>query len=1080
MNRRFAVILVLVLAGLLSTPAWSQTGTATVSGVITDPSGAILLGSTVTVTNVQTGVKRTTQTNNDGLYFVGALLPGEYEIRVEHAGFRTSVTKGIVLLIDQQSRQDVSLIVGIAQQTVEVTATAEQFLEPNSSQLQQVITGTLTVELPLNGRNVNQLITLNTGVTTTTGSFFKGVGVDLAINGQRSSTNAFLIDGLDNVEFMGQSPNITLQPDAVREFNVMTNSFSAEYGRSNAGVVNIGMRSGTNEFHGNAFEFVRNNIFNANDFFSNRTHQAKLPFRFNQFGGTFGGPIKKNKLFFFGGFQATLTRSHSTTILSVPPLAWRTGDFSSLLAQGVQIYDPTAVTGVVNGLPVRTPFVNNQIPVGKQDPAGQKLLQLYPTPNLPGNFSNFVEPLGTATNDYQGNFKLDYQVAPMDVITGSFNIDDSANTNDAFFGNIGGGGPLPINDFRSQNLGASYTHTFSASLLNTLAYGYLRRSINSLPSGFGLQLNQQFGIPGISTDPTASGLAAINPSGFTGLGGQVFFPQIVTEQSHQIYDNLSWTRGRHVIKIGVDYHRRLLHLFQAGFPRGLFNFDSLVTSQAGVGGNSIASMLIGYSSFAERDFLTQFINQSGNEYAGYFQDDFHVSKRLTLNLGLRYDYFSPQVEANNRQANFNINTVALDVAGQNGVSRGLVAADHHDVGPRLGFAFTPFSDGKTVLRGGYGIFYFAEQNALATLNRLAYNIPFYFLQTIAQSGLTIVTPTLRLSTGIPAPPPANPAAPFGTVQYRVPGLDDSMVQSWNLDIQREVTHDTVLDVAYAGSRGSDLLAIRNPNQPPPGPVRVFPISPAIGQIFTMTNQGYSNYNALQVKVNKRLSAGLTFLASYTWSKAIDNTPGYWPNSGFSQLPQDSLHPDNGERGLSDWDIRNNLVFSYSWEIPVGRNRRFMSHANTAAELILGGWQMTGILGLRSGTPFSPFITADQANTAFGGNLRPNRTGSGKASNQTVDHWFDTSAFPLPALFTYGNSTRNILIGPDLNNFDMGLFKNFRVTEHTQLQFRAEFFNITNTPHFGLPNPFTNIPQGGTITTLTTPPRVIQFGMKLGF
>ena len=248
----------------------------------------------------------------------------------------------------------------------------------------------------------------------------------------------------------------------------------------------------------------------------------------------------------------------------------------------------------------------------------------------------------------------------------------------------------------------------------------------------------------------------------------------------------------------------------------------------------------------------------------------------------------------------------------------------------------------------------------------------------------------------------------------------------------------------------------------------------------MTNQGESNYNALQVKVNKRLSAGLTFLASYTWSKAIDNTPGYWPNSGFSQLPQDSQHPDVGERGLSDWDIRNNLVFSYSWEIPVGRNRRFMSHANTAADLILGGWQMTGILGLRNGTPFSPFITVNQANTAFGGNLRPNRNGSGNVSNPTVDKWFDTSAFSLPALFTYGNSTRNILIGPGLNNFDMGLFKNFRVTEHAQLQFRAEFFNITNTAHFGLPNPFTNLAQGGTITTLTTPPRVIQFGMKLGF
>lgn len=1078
MNRSFAAALVLVCAVLLSSPLWSQTGTATISGVITDSSGAILPGTSITVVNVQTGLSRTVQSNDAGLYVVGALLPGEYEIRVEHAGLRPFVLKGIVLSIDQRSRQDVSLTVGSAQQVVEVTASAEQFLEPNSSQLQQVITATLILELPLNGRNVNQLITLNTGVTTTTNSFFKNVGVDLAINGQRSSTNAFLIDGLDNIEFMGQSPNITLQPDAVREFNVMTNAYAAEYGRSNAGIINVAMRSGTNNFHASAFEFVRNEIFNANDFFSNRAHRPKPPFRFNQFGGTVGGPVVKDKLFFFAAYQGTLTRSHSTTLQSVPPLAWRTGDFSSLLAQGVQLYDPTSVTGTSGGFPVRTPFANNQIPVNKQDPAAQKLLQLYPSPNLPGDFLNYVIALGSKTNDHQGNYKMDFQATSKDTISGSWNIDDSANTNDPAFGNIGGGGPLPINDFRGQNLGVSYTRTFSPTLLNTLAYGYLRRTIDSLPSGFGLPLNQQIGIPGISTDPTASGLAFIAPSGYSALGGQVFFPQIVTEQSHQIYDSLMWTRGRHVIKTGFDYHRRLLHLFQAGFPRGLFTFDRLVTAQAGVGGHAIASMLTGFYGFTERDFLTQFINQSGNEYAGYIQDDFRVTKRLTLNLGLRYDYFSPQVEAENRQANFNITTVALDLAGQSGNSRALVDADHHDVGPRLGFAYSPFANGKTVIRGGYGIFYFAEQNALATLNRLTYNIPFYFLQTIAQSGL--FTPTLALSNGIPAPPPPNPTQPFGTVQYRVPGLEDSMVQSWNLDVQREIFHDTLLDVAYAGSKGSNLLAIRNPNQPPPGATRVFPISPAIGLLFTMTNQGASNYNALQVKVNRRLSAGLTFLASYTWSKSIDNTVGYWPNSGISQLPQDSLHPNQGERGLSDWDIRNDLVFSYSWEIPVGHGRRYMSQANTAFDLILGGWQMTGILGLRSGTPFSPFIATNRANTAFGGNLRPDRLGKGTSSNPNVDHWFDKTAFALPALFTYGNSTRNILIGPGLNNFDMGLFKNFRVTEHSQLQFRAEFFNITNTPHFGLPNAFIDLPQGGTISTLTTPPRVIQFGMKLNF
>jgi len=1072
----FSALSVLIL--LLPISSWSQTGTATVSGEITDQSGAVLAGVHVVVTNVGTGISRAAQTNDAGIYTVGALPPGEYEVQVAHDGFQTLARKGIVLLIDQHSRQDAALQIGNSNQAIEVTATADQYLEPSSSQLHQVISGELTQELPLNGRNINQLISLNTGVTTTTNSFFKGVGVDLAINGQRSSTNSFLVDGLDNVEFMSQAPNITLQPDAVREFDVMTNSFSAEYGRSNAGVINVAMRSGTNKLHGGAFEFLRNNVLDANDYFSDRFNVPKLPFHFNQFGGTLGGPIIKNRLFFFAGYQGTTTRSSSTRVLSVPPNAWRTGDFSSLLGAGIQLYDPTTVTGVdANGLPIRAPFAGNIIPAGKQDIAGQNLLQLYPEPNQPGDVLNYVTGIGNRIDDHQGNLKIDFQATAKDSISGRWNVDDSKNRFDPNFGNIGGGGNLPVNDFRGQDLAATSTHVFSASLVNTFGYGYLRRTVNGLPSGFGLDLNQQIGIAGISSDPTASGLAFIGPAGWDALGGQTFFPQIVTIQSHQFIDNLSWVKGRHSLKIGGEYHRRLLHLFQAGFPRGLFLFDPLVTSQAGAGGNAIASMLMGFPSFAERDFLDHFIDQSGNEFGIYFQDDIRVNKKLTLNLGIRYDLFTPQIEAHDRQANFDLATKSMLLAGQNGNSRSLANTDTNNVGPRIGFAYTPIANGKTVLRGGYGNYYFAEQNALATLDRLSYNIPFYFLQTVTQSGL--FTPTLQVSAGIPAPPAPDPSNPFGKVGYRVPSLEDSRVQSWNLDIQRELLPNTLFDVAYAGSHGN-VLAIRNPNQPPPGAVRVFPVSPNIGLLFTMTNEGYSDYNSLQAKLTRRVARGLTFLGSYTWSKSTDNTVGYWPNSGISQLPQDSLHPNQGEHGLSDWDIRHNFIFSYSWEIPVGRGRKFLGDGNAVLDRIIGGWQMTGILGLHSGTPFTPLITVNRANTANGGGLRPDRLGDPNLSDPSVDRWFDTSKYALPALFTYGDESRNVLIGPGLRNFDMGLFKNFAITEAATLQFRAEFFNLTNTPHFGLPNPFVNIPQGGTITSLSTPPRQIQFGVKVNF
>ncbi|MGP8258307.1 MAG: carboxypeptidase regulatory-like domain-containing protein [Methanoregula sp.] len=1076
-----------MLANLLIIPlmfvgtAAAQNPGGTISGVVSDPSGAVLQGTKVTVTNVNTGVAQTTSSNETGLYTVIALEPGQYEIQASHAGFQTVVRKGVVLLIDQQSRQDLVLAVGTSTQSVTVTATTAQFLEPESSDLHQVIEGDLTLELPLNGRNINQLITLDTGVTTTTASFFKGVGVDLAINGQRSSTNAFLIDGLDNVEFMSQAPNITLEPDAVQEFDVMTNTFSAEYGRSDAGVINVATRSGTNQLHGDLFEFVRNDALDANDFFSNRYQIAKLPFQFNQFGASLGGPIRKNKIFYFGAYQGTLTRTSSTNILSVPPVAWRTGDFSSLLAEGIQLYDPTTVTGTdSNGLPIRAPFVGNQISMAKQDSAGRNLLALYPAPNQPGDDLNYVTPLKTADNDHQGNLKVDYAATSKDTVSGRWNIEDSDNLSDPDFGNTGGGGALPIDHVRSQDAAGTYVHTFKPNLLNTAAYGYLRQSIQNLPSGYGLELNQQVGIGGSSTLPTASGLASINPDGWDGLGGQVFFPQIVTIQTHEIMDNLTWMRGRHSIKIGGDYDLRLLSLFQAGFPRGYFGFDPLITGQEGLPstGNAIASLLMGFPDFGQQDYLNHFIDQSGNEFSAYLQDDYRVSRKLTLNLGIRYDLYTPQVEAQNRQANFDMTTKTLLLAGQNGNSRGLVDTDYHNVGPRVGFAYSPFSNNKTVIRGGYGIFYMSEQNALATLNRLAYNIPFYYLQTVPQVGL--FNPFFSLSGGLPAIPTPDPTQPFGTVQYRVPGLHDSMVHSWNLDVQHEVMADTLLDVAYAGSRGVGILAIRNPNQPPAGPVQVYPVSPNIGLLFTMTNDGESDYDALQVKLNRRFSHGLTFLGSYTYSHSIDNGPGYWPNSGISQLPQDSLHPNNGERGSSDWDIRQNFIFSTDWQIPVGRGRKFLGDSRGVVDQVLGGWQMTGILGLASGTPFTPYITLDQANTAYGGDLRPNIIRNPAVSHPNADQWFNTSAYAEPALFTYGDASRNTLVGPGLRNLDMGLYKNFRLSESFRLQFRAEFFNLTNTAHFGLPNPFVDIPQGGTITTLTTPPRNVQLALKLNF
>ena len=514
------------------------------------------------------------------------------------------------------------------------------------------------------------------------------------------------------------------------------------------------------------------------------------------------------------------------------------------------------------------------------------------------------------------------------------------------------------------------------------------------------------------------------------------------------------------------------------YPRGYFFFDNLFTSQGLVGGNPIASGLLGYPGRMQRDVLGHFIEQRSFELGAFVQDDIRVNSRLTLNLGLRYDVFPPPTEVQNLQANFDMATKGMDIAGQNGVSRGLINTDKNDFGPRAGFAYslTP----KTVLRGGYGISYIAEQNASGTLDRSAYNIPFYFYQNVIQNGA--FNPTRSISQGLPTPTTPDPTQPFGKVEYRVPNLRDGYSQSYNLDVQRVLFPTLMLDVAYAGSRGVHLLNLLNLNQPAPAPVQVFPVSSAIGLLNTMESDASSTYHSLQVKLAKRFSQGLSFLAAYTFSKSIDDSNGYWGYNGGSSLPQDSFNYGKAERALSIFDTRHRFVVSYSWDLPLGKGRRFLSHANPIVTYALGGWQLSGITSASSGRPFTPIISVDRANTANSGELRPVRLSSGELSGsaQNVNHWFDPKAFGLPAPFTYGNSGRNILIAPGLVDFDCALVKSFTITEKFRLQLRGEAFNLLNTPQFGLPNRTVDLPQAGIISGTFGPPRQIQLALRLSF
>jgi hypothetical protein len=1079
--KRFSVFLFVAILTAFAgaVPAEAQTGSAVISGQVTDPFGALVPGATVVVANVRTGIERIVVTNDAGLFTVESLVPGEYQIIVEKSGFKRFIRSGVILQVDQRSRQDVAMEVGDVAEMVEVEASAVQFLGRETSEISQVIRQAEIAELPLNTRFTFELITLSAGVTSTSRSFFKNVGIDLSLSGQRPSTNNYLIDGMDNIEFMSNAPNNTVQPDAVAEFNVLLNSFSAEYGRTTGGVVSMQMRSGTNDFHGTLFHFLRNEVFDATDFFTNLVGGDKNPFRFNQFGGTLGGPIVRNRTFFFVGYQGTRSITRFTSRASVPPLAWREGDFSDLLAQGIQIYDPTDVIGMIDVFPERAPFPGNIIPFEKQNPAGRAVLSLYPAPNRPGLIQNYVQTLGTDSWAHDTDLKIDHQFNSNHSIFGRLNLTNFRLNNDPLFGDEAGGGAFPRQETDNLNMGIGYTWIISPTTLNEFRFGILRRKNDVLSSGFGLNLNNELGIPGLNLSEESSGLAWICPTGFDCLGGQPFFPQLVTINSRTFSDKFSVVRGRHSMRMGANFNRRQLDLFQAGFPRGLFLTGSFMTAQVGVGGNAVASLLVGYPFFRLRDVLDHTIDQRSWEMGFFFQDDYRVNSRLTLNMGIRYDYFMPPVERNDLQANFNMATGGMDIAGQGGVPRGLINPDRNNFAPRIGFAYSLTRDQRTVLRGGYGISYIAEHTALATLDRSTYNIPFYFQQSIFESEL--FTPTLSLSDGMPAPPPPNPAAPFGKVIYRDPNLRDAYVQFWSLNVQRELTSTLLLDVAYSATRGVKLLSIRNPNQPPPGATQVFPISPAIGLLFTMESRANSAYDGLQVRVDKRWSHGHSFLTTYTWSKSLDNSVGYWPDSGRSQLPMDSRDITR-ERGLSDWDIRQRLTLNYIWQLPFGHGQRYGSDMPSILDHILGGWQWSGILIGQAGTPFSPLISVNQANTANGGNQRANqlRDGALSSSERSRERWFDVTAYALPQLFTFGNAGRNTLIGPRMLNFNMGVAKSFQIREQIRLQFRSEFFNLFNRAHFGLPNEFIDLPQGGTINSLVHPPRQVQFGLKLVF
>ena len=1097
-----------ILVFLFSTSAFSilqaQVDTATVVGAVQDSSGAVVPGASVTATEVNTNTKTSTRTDTAGNYVLTPLRIGNYSVAVEAQGFKKETRAGVVLQVQDRVRVDFALQVGALTEAVNIEAEVP-VVQTESSSLGDVIGSRQITDLPLNGRDYTQLATLTAGVVkiTENGGGINGstsasngnAGGAFAVNGTRGNLNNFMLDGIDNNSNDNAGNILRTNVDAIEEFKVQTSNYSAEFGRSGGAVINATIKSGTNQFHGTVFEFFRNSDLDARGFFES-PDQAKAPFKQNQFGGTLGGPIKKNKLFFFGDYQGTRVRAANTDIATVPTAAEIGGNFSGLLGSQVgtdalgrpvyqgEIFDPASTT-MVNGNVVRNPFQGNIIPASRLDSIAHNAGALYPAPTVAGataNNYNFNAP-GKDTID-QMDARVDYNISNRQQIFGRFSLSQRTRFQSPPLPGLADGGNYSTGNYFEGTRGAAIGHTFtiSPSMVNELRIGFNRNHYRDNIPSYGQNYPPAgLAVPGVPDNSTVNGLTLFQPSGYIRIGEPGYTPTFSTSQEFQYGDTLSIIHGKHVIKLGPEVRFSQFNLFQVGQPRGRFSFSGEFTADSpssGDGsGNGLADMLLGDPTTSVISTLTYFGNRQ-HTYGAFVQDDYKVTSTLTLNLGLRYDYTTPISEAHNRQSNFDFATGQLIVAGVNGASPGLTTMDKDDFAPRAGLAWSPaFRKGKTVIRAGYGRFFSYQEIRTGDPLQLGYNLPFFFEPSFVSDG---ITPVLTVSGGFPSLNLSQ--AKFAGVTSVDSRLHAPVNDEWNFNIQNQLPGNILFEVAYVGAKSTHLQVLVDHNQDPtpgPGSVQSRRPYPQYGPFTSIEDHGNSTYESLQLKAEKRLSHGLMFLSAFTYGKSINDQPeiccnGPWPQNSYNL---------KSEKGLSDFDNRFRWVSSFDYELPVGKGRRFLN-SSRPADLVLGGWHVGGILTFRSGFPFSPLMGYDPSNTGSNGLLRTDRIANGNlpASQRSPNLWFDINAFPLPTGYTFGNAGKNILDGPGEKTGDISIRKMFNLTERFNLEFRAEAFNAFN--HAVFTQPDSNISDGpgatGVITSTVIPQRQLQFALKLHF
>ncbi len=1164
-----------VLSLLASTHLLGQAGTGTISGSVFDSSGAAVPGASVIALRDATGFRRDSVATTSGEFSLIGLQPGEYTVTVEIQGFKKSTTKQLKLEVDQNIRVDVKLEVGNITEVVEITGQAA-LLNTEQSSTGAVVDRQKIIDFPLNGRNFVQLGLLLPGVNTGDDGGTSGGGI--SISGMRPEQNSFQLDGTINSDQYQNALVIRPSVDAIEEFKILTSSYSAEFGKGAGGQINVVTRGGTNLFHGSLFEFNRNNALQARNFFDRnpafRTSDGRFkapPFNQNQYGFTWGGPVMvpgyrgKDRTFFFVNYEGLRLRRGNTTLTAVPTPDMKRGDFSSFIgtSQGTDalgravprngIYD-ARTSRLMGNVFVRDLFPGNIVPVSRFDPVARNIINfpgMVPDPNITGGrgangnpTQNFFDGRTRTSNYDLFSMRGDHQFSTKDTLMARYSITDS----NAFAPNtLPGYGSF---DNQRQMAGTiAYTHVFGPTTVNEFKFGYLRwaqfqAAQNTLANR---DIVKELGLRGLDfgSTPGLRGAPNVTIGGFATIGDGDG-PYRPRNNTFQYMNQLSFNKGRHFVKVGGELRRVRNAITRANTLRGAFDFGNANWSgQQGFAntGNTFANFLLGLPRQKGRRVSGFFQDLRSTEYAGFVQDDWKVSSKLTINMGLRYMYYSPPYELQDRistltypdrrPSNFSEGALFFLQPGNQRFApnwgragkelpRSLFPADKKNWGPRFGFAYRPLS--KTVVRGGYGIFFdtvplYITQDTLENLPNLKEDQQSL---SLFQDGVPTAETFLGYLIANPGPGQFNPGPNDVS-----PNFKNAYVQHWNFGIQRELPGNILLEMSYVGSKGTRLNRRENTNSAEPnGPsarvqlssIPAQPLNPVTGQpfssdpvenaglrsrfrrlvpyainvwennalylldnVFQTTSSAFSNYNSAQLRLEKRQSKGITWLMSYTFSKALSDATGF--NGGG---PYDTgnriqdIFNKQADKGLASIDHRQRLSASVIYDLPFGKGKTFLGTVPAFLDKVVGGWSLNGIYTYQTGLPLTVKFNGD----VFGSgtdNARPDLVCNPNLASdaRTVDKFFATSCFPIQSPIRYGTAGRSTVTGPLIHNIDIGILKNTKITERVITQFRAEFFNFPNHAQWNPPNRFVDQAAFGQITSARDP-RIIQLGLKVSF